>query len=193
MNYDKTIKIPVSDEALDYGIIFGNEKIVFIKSGAGSSIKGKNNKYLKMAHRISERLGATVICASNPDAKHSALDKQIIKKVADAKGFSHYEVYFVGTSDGGYKILEFAIEIPETVGLLGINASMKSLDDFKEKLLLLSHINKTLVYGTEDDLIGYLPELKELEGEKLKIITVLGANHKFRGKTEEFISLIDLL
>ena len=115
MDYDKLITKHAGEESLDYGIIFGNEKIVFIKSGADGNIKGENNKYLLMAKKIHARLGATVICASNPDAKHSFLDEKIIKKVAEVKAFANYEVYFVGNSDGAYKVLELAKNTPEAV------------------------------------------------------------------------------
>lgn len=193
MDYDKLITKHAGEESLDYGIIFGNEKIVFIKSGAGGSITGEDNKYLLMAKRVNARLGATVICASNPDAKHSFLDEKIIKKVAEVKAFANYEVYFVGNSDGAYKVLKLAKNTPEAVGLLTINASMKGLAEFKDILRSLDAANKTLVYGSEDDLAELLPELRELENDRLKIITVEGANHEFSGKSEEFISLIDLL
>ena len=63
----------VDGEKIEYEVIFGNEKMVFIKAGAGGSARGYENKYLRMARRIHERIGATVICASNPDAPHQEL------------------------------------------------------------------------------------------------------------------------
>ena len=56
----------LSGEKFNYHFVFGNEKIVFIKAGAGGSERGYEDKYIKMAERIHERTGATVICASNP-------------------------------------------------------------------------------------------------------------------------------
>ena len=66
LNYDKVVRKKIEAETINYGIISGNEKIVFIKVGADGNIKGYKNKYLKMAHRVHEKTGATVICASNP-------------------------------------------------------------------------------------------------------------------------------
>ena len=60
MNFDKIIQKEIDGEALQYGFLLGNNKIVFIKTGAYGSIKGRDDRYLKMAHRIRERMGATV-------------------------------------------------------------------------------------------------------------------------------------
>ena len=75
----------IETETINYGIISGNEKIVFIKVGADGNIKGYKNKYLKMAHRVHEKTGATVICASNPyiENGHVAADKEMILKVVN--------------------------------------------------------------------------------------------------------------
>ena len=93
LSYDKVTSRLVRTEEINYGILYGNEKIVFIKVGANGSIRGYQDKYLKMAYRIHERLGATVICASNPDTETSqtAADRAMIEKVAAAGNFSDYE------------------------------------------------------------------------------------------------------
>ena len=61
--YDKIIRKIIGGETINYGIIFGNDKIVFIKTGVDGDIRGYKDKYLKMSHRVHERMGATVICA----------------------------------------------------------------------------------------------------------------------------------
>ena len=149
-----------------------------------------------MAYRVHERLGATVICASNPNAAYEpqvVADKAMISKVAAEQGFADYEVYFVGTSDGGYQNLLLAKAVPQTVKLIGINPSLIDMDDFAEKLRESPGINKLLVYGTEDDDYECVPVLKDLDCENLEIITVEGADHEFTGMVDEFIALIDLL
>ena len=195
LSYDKTTSRTVVGEKINYGIIYGNKKIVFIKVGADGSIRGYQDKYLKMAHRVHKRLGATIICASNPYIEHGHLetDQAMISKVAADCGFSDYEVYFAGTSDGGYHNLLLAQRVPQTVKLLGINASLMDEDDFLEKLQAIPYITKCLVYGTKDDAKQFVPVLQALESENLEIITVEGADHEFTGMVEEFISLIDLI
>ena len=86
LNYDKRYSKTVAGEKIHYGIVYGNEKIVFIKRGAGDDIRGYQDKYPKMAHRIHQRLGATVICASNNTEVNYedqvAADEAMIVKVA---------------------------------------------------------------------------------------------------------------
>ena len=197
LSYDKTTSTTVAGEKIHYGILYGNEKIVFIKVGADGSIRGYRDKYLKMAHRVHDRLGATVICASNPcDVEYEdqlVADQAIISKVATDCDFADYEVYFVGASDGGYHNLLLAQRVPQTVKLLGVNASLVNEDDFLEKLQAIPHITKCLVYGTKDDAKQFVPVLQTLESENLEILTVEGADHEFTGMVDEFVSLIDLI
>jgi alpha/beta superfamily hydrolase len=197
LSYDKVTSRPVRTEEINYGILYGNEKIVFIKVGADGSIRGYQDKYLKMAHRIHKSLGATVICASNPEVEYdvqAVADKAMISKVAADCGFTDYEVYFVGTSDGGYQNLLLAKEIPQTVKILGINPSLSSVQDFVEKVQALPHVQKIMVYGTRDDVYDEcVPALQGLECENLEILTVEGADHEFTDMVDAFIALIDLI
>lgn len=195
MDYDKFIKKYIEDTKINYGIIFGNEKIVFIKVGADGNIKGYKNKYLKMAHRVHEKTGATVICASNPytETKQISSDKDLILEIISELERSYYKLYFFGTSDGAYHNLLLAKEFLETEKIVAVNSSFIDFFDFKDKLLGLSHINKTLIFGTEDDLYDYVPLLKEFKCDNLEVITVDGADHNFSGMLEEFTGLIDLL
>jgi alpha/beta superfamily hydrolase len=145
---------------------------------------------------VHERLGATVICASNPDVDYDAqvvADKAMIAEVATACDFADYEVFFVGTSDGGYQNLLLARQVPQPRKLLGINASLIDADDLVEQLQKLPHVKKILVYGTEDDDFACVPILQAADCENLEIITVEGANHEFKGMVNEFIALIDLI
>jgi alpha/beta superfamily hydrolase len=195
LSYDKTTSKTLSGEKLRYGILYGNEKIVFIKVGAGGSIRGYQYKYLQMAHRAHERLGATVICASNPDIEHGHedADRAMIASVAAEAGFASYEVYFVGTSDGGYHNLKLAKIVPQSVKFLGINASLNSVQDLTEKLQAIPDVQKLLVYGTKDE--DYIREsaLQALKCDNLEVITITGADHEFTGMVDEFIALIDLI
>ena len=195
LSYDKTTSRTVVGEKINYGILYGNKKIIFIKVGTDGSIRGYQDKYLKMAYRVHDRLGATVICASNPYIArgHIEADQEMISEVATDCGFSDYEVYFVGTSDGGYHNLLLAQQVPQSVKLLGINASLVDEDGFVEKLEKIPNVKKLLVYGTEDDDYDLTPKLQALECKNLEIITTESADHEFTGMVNEFIALIDLI
>ena len=191
MQFDRIITKPVCGENVNYGILYGSEKIVFIKTGAGGDIRGYEDKYIEMAYRAHGKLGATVICASNPDAEHRSTDEKTIRQIVSESGFSAFTLSFVGTSDGAYQILTLAGKFPETVKVLGINPSFITVSGLKEKLAALPQAEKILVFGTEDEeYVCALPALQAMDPEP---IVIEGADHRFTGMTREFISLIDLL
>jgi hypothetical protein len=194
MKFEKVISKVIGEEKIQYGIVFGNEKIVFIKSGAYGGIKGYEDKYLKIAYRLHERMGATVICASNPEVSHSVLDEKAIRWVASQLNLSGYELYFVGTSDGGYQNLILASRFPETVKYLGINSSYIDMENLEKKIDDLPNVDKIFVYGTkDDDYDDIVPGLKAMKKDNLKVLEVEGADHKFTGMLDKFISLTDML
>ena len=195
MNYDKIFRKRIDGTEIRYGVVFGNEKIVFIKTGVDGKIDGYDNKYLKMAQRLHERLGATVICSSNPfiEEGHVAADKAIIEKVAAEINPSSFELFLFGTSDGAFHNLSLAATLPETVKLVCVNTSTPNYDRLKENLIKLSHVSKIFVYGDKDVEYHFLPRLEKENFENFELITVSGADHKFTGMVEEYILLSDLL
>lgn len=183
-----------SESKPTYNIIFGNEKIVFLKRGAGGSIKGYKNKYLPMAQRIYEGMGATVICASNPDDPHEKTDEARIRQVMDKMALPSYELYFIGASDGAYHNLSLAKRFTETVKCVGINTSYIDISDLKKRLLALPDVSKVMIYGTEDDDFDeVVPSLTEMTCDNLTVKFVEGADHSFTKMTDEFIALADCL
>lgn len=184
----------IGKEKVDYDIIFGNEKVVFIKAGYEGSVSGHENKYIQMARKIHNRLGATVICASNPDEPYEELDEAEIRWVVSEIGLTKFELYFVGTSDGAHQNLLLTSKFPETAKFLGINASCVSRLDIKERLCNLPNVDKILVCGTKDrDTLYYIPYLQKSNIPNLTIKFVEGANHKFTGMVDTYVNLIDLL
>ena len=197
LNYDKILSATVDGEKIKYGILFGNEKIVFIKVGADGNIRGYQDKYLKMAHRVHARIGVTVICASNPyisEQAHIKSDKALIHKLITERGFENYEMHFVGTSDGGYHSLLLAQQFSQTAKYLGINSSHKGIENFAERILSLSRVQKILVYGRDDeDFDKDFPTMNALACDNLEIVVLDGVDHHFTDKVDDFIALADLL
>lgn len=188
----KTRKI--DDEKIEYEIIYGNEKLVFIKVGAGGSVRGYADKYFRMAQRIHELIGATVICASNPDVPHEELDEAEIRQVIAEKGLYNFEVYFFGTSDGAYHNLSLAKRFSQTVKWIGVNTSCIDVSDLQERLMALPSVFKVLIYGTEDDDFDeVVPALSKMTSKNFLIKLVDGADHSFTGMLDEFIALADNL
>lgn len=192
MVFDKIIHKTLDEESVDYGFIFGNNKIVFIKAGAGGGIPGYQDKYLRMAYRAHERLGATVICSSNY-VKCLELDRKAIEWCARYLELKDAELYFVGVSDGADQCITLSRNAP-TKKLLCINPSFVLGHDPSNRLILRSKVEKIFVYGTKDD-EGYelVPKLKERAIPNFKIRWVKGADHSFTGMVDEFIALIDMI
>lgn len=187
-------KRKIEDEKIEYEIIFGNEKIVFIKSGAGGSVRGYADKYFRMAQRIHEQTGATVICASNPDIPHETIDVEEIRFVINEMALSNFELYFIGTSDGAYHNLSLAKQFNETAKWIGINTSYTDVIDLKKRLMALPNVHKVMFHGTEDDdfyKVG--PVLSKMKCDNFTLKFVEGADHSFTGMIEEFIALADNL
>ena len=183
----------LSEEKINYYLVPGNEKIVFIKVGAGGSERGYNDKYVKMAERIHERIGATVICASNPtEPVCNTSDAEEIRSVVDKMGFKHFELYLLGTSDGAYLNLKLANQFSETVEWIGINASFVSMSDLEKRLKAQPNVSKLMIYGTEDDDFDEIvPALSKICCDNFALEFVEGADHSFIDMLDEFIALAD--
>lgn len=205
LKFNKKLSKTVGGEKIEYRILWGNEKIVFIKSGVPNDIEEDEDKekheyvdkYLIMAHRIHGRIGATVICASNCDLDGKVqlkIDKALINKIIIDCGLDNYELYFVGTSDGGEHSLMLSQQFPKTVKFLGLNSSWSSIKDFLERIKSLPHVKKIFVYGAHDvDFHIIVPRLKALDCDNLEIVILDGVDHDFTGKVDDFIALIDLI
>jgi hypothetical protein len=192
MKFDNIIHKTFDGESIDYGFIFGNNKMVFIKAGAGGSVEGFDNKRLKMAHRIHERLGATVICSSNY-VKCLNMDRRAMEWCAKHLNLKDVELYFVGTSDGADQCISLSRNAP-TKKLLCINPSFVPGQDPSNRLILLSKVEKIFVYGTEDEEgRDMIPKLKERDIPNFEIKLVDGADHEFTGMIDEYIALIDFI
>ena len=184
----------VGDEKVEYEIIFGNEKVVFIKTGTGGSVRGNQNKYTSMAERIHKRIGATVICASNPDVPHEDIDEAEIRWVVSEIEATNIEFYFIGASDGAYYNLTFAKRFPETVKLIGINTSYMDIIGLAKKLKALPNVFKVLIYGTkDDDFDEVVPALSKMTCDNFAMEFVEGADHGFTDMLDEFVALADYI
>lgn len=200
MKFDNELLKQAYGEKIEYGFVYGDEKIVFIKTGAYGRVCGKDDIYLKMAYDIHDRLGATVICANNPDIEcylkenEESLDEKSIRWIAKKLAFKDYKVYFFGTSDGGYKVLDLAKKVPQTVKVVGVNVSFTYVPDLIEKVTAIEDIEKIFVCGSKDeDSCSYVEPLKNANVKNLEFKIIEGANHEFSGMTDTFIALANLI
>ena len=193
MDFDKTLSNIIDGYELQYGIIYGNENIVFIKCGAGGTIPGYEDRYLKLAHNLHKRSGATVICSAYPYPSDDFLleyDEEIINKLI-TKFKSSYTLKFIGVSRGAYIGLTYLSKRFYFTQMLLVNMPLminyhKSIDRLSELL----NTKILFVYGDQDPSVTYIPYLK-LHHNNVMIIN--GADHNFKGMLDEFVALAELL
>ena len=175
------------DGAISYGVVDGNENVVFIKSGAGGSHIGYENKYLHIAHILHKRDGSTVICASNPsDELSRKYDIEVLNEIIKDKPSPI--IKFIGISKGatlGLTVLSEQVNIEK---LLLIN--MPLMLNFHKTIKAIKDKNILFVFGERDPSVSYIHFLKRYT-ENIMIIE--GADHQFKGQTEELIKLCELI
>ena len=199
MDYDFTLRLPLEGEqTIEYGIVFGKvgAPIVLIKSGRGGNYRGYGNKYVHMAHRLRSVHGYTVVSASNPlkvDFTYST-DAAVLRRVAMEQGMTEYTVYLIGSSNGAYQNILLAGKMPQVKRILSINLPlMINFHKIADALQALDGVEKRFVYGTKDQSYPYLPYLRMKQIPDSDIIEIEGADHMFKGRTEEFIALADYI
>ena len=193
MDFDKTVSTVIDGHTLEYGVINGNENIFFIKCGAGGSIHGYEDKYLRMARRINDTSGATVICSSYPYPSDDCLleyDVTLINKFISKFNFSG-TLNFIGASRGAYVGITYFSKRLDFSNMLFINMPlMINFHKSVEALIELTESRVIFAYGGCDPSVSYIPYLRLYHSD---IVTVDGADHTFSGMIDDFIALSDLI
>ena len=186
--FDIEIKSNFKDNIIiDYGIIEGNNLIIFIKSGQNGSLYGYQNKYIRMAKRLNKKYGCSVICSSNPFDGENPLD-DAMKVIEDyASRFDDYKIYYLGYSNGALIGAWFGTKYPKIKRMVLVNPPLM-FNYYKTKEGTLSFKGKSInyVFGEYDQSIKYVELLKSLENDKIKVFIEKGQDHHFSKSDEEF-------
>ena len=188
LKFDKEIHSIFEDIAIiDYGIVEGNNIIVFIKAGQNGSLYGYQNKYIKMAKRLNKKYGCSVICSSNPFDGNNPLDNAM-KVIEDySKKFDDYKIYYLGYSNGALIGAWFGIKYPKIKRMALVNGPlMYNLHKTKEGALSFKGESINFIYGEYDKSIGYVELLKSIENDKIKVFIEEGQDHHFSKSEEDF-------
>ena len=190
LKFDKEIHSNFNDEIIDYGIVEGNNIIVFIKAGQDGSLYGYQNKYIKMARRLNKKYGCSVICSSNPFNGNNPLDNAM-KIIEDyAKIFDNYKIYYLGYSNGALIGAWFGVKYPKIKRMALVNGPlMYNFHKTKEGALSFNGDMISFIYGEYDQSIGYIDLLKNMENDKIKVFVEKGQDHHF-SKSEEIFQEI---
>lgn len=188
LKFDKEIQSKFEDIAIiDYGIVEGNNTIVFIKAGQNGSLYGYQNKYIKMARRLNEKYGCSVICSSNPFDGNNPLDNAMEVIEDYAKRFDDFKIYYLGYSNGALIGAWFGIKYPKIKRMALVNGPlMYNLYKTKEGALSFKGESINFIYGEYDQSIGYVELLKSIENDKIKVFIEEGQDHHFSKSEEDF-------
>lgn len=193
LKFDKIVKSNLEDIAvIEYGIIEGNNTIVFIKSGQNGSIYGYNNKYIKMAKRLNKKYKCTVICSSNPFDGNNPLDNAFTVIEKYTSKFEDYKVYYLGFSNGALIGAYFGINYPKIKRMLLVNMPLiYDINLIKNNLNNFNNEKVTIVYGSLDYSINLLENINDIKSNRLDIKVILNEDHYFSKDEEDFYSLTE--
>jgi pimeloyl-ACP methyl ester carboxylesterase len=195
MNFDLENTITQEDGyKIEYGLIYGNNRVIIIKAGAGGSHIGYEEKYLKIARRLYETHGCTVLCLSNyASDSFERGDVAVIRELLAGMG-GEIQLYYVGNSNGSTQGLLNATQYFDFRRMVLVNMPlMMNFHKIKEALTV-ADTEIRFVYGEKDPSISYVPFLRnagQKEGNlaQVEIVTVKGADHNFAGMTDAFMEL----
>ena len=195
-HFDKTVALIQNGKEIEYGIIDGNNTIVYIKAGMEGSCYGYENKYVRIGRLLNEKHGCSIISSSNPLGLHTdfTAEMDFVRNYTKQQNMENFQVYFVGHSNGAALGIINAWEFSEIKKLVCINAPLMMnphllIQGIKE----FSGEKMNLVYGSKDPSFDMVKLYSELESEKINFVRVKNADHNFTGNLDFFIELPGLL
>lgn len=186
IRFDRTIIETQKDKEIEYGIIDGNNTVVFIKAGMEGSCYGYENKYVRIGRLLNEKHGCSIISSSNPLGLHTdfTAEMDFVRNYTKQQNMGNFQVYFVGHSNGAALGIINAWQFPEIKKLVCINAPLMMnphllIQGIKE----FSGEKMNLVYGSKDPSFDMVKLYSELESEKIDFVRVKNADHNFYRKS----------
>ena len=177
---------------IEYGLMHGNNRIVIIKAGAGGSYTGYEEKYLRIAHRLREAHGCTVLCLSNyANDSFERGDVAVIRELIAEMG-GEVELCYIGNSNGSTQGLLTATKYFAFRRMVLVNMPLMLNFHRIKAALTRADTEIRFVYGEGDPSISYVPFLRNASAKegnlaRTEIVTVDGADHNFEGMTDVFI------
>lgn len=182
--FDEELRLNILkyDEVIDdmYGIASGGEDVFFIKTEVNSSIYGYQNKYLKIAKRISYKYGLTVIVANNSS------DVTLENDFNNLEDYLKGNIYFMGVSNGAAQAIQseavssrikkmLLVNIPLMINL---HKTKEGIKNYKGRLIC--------VFGSKDPSFNYLPLIQDFRN--VNVAVVPNQDHNF-SNGDEFLYL----
>ncbi|MBR3996064.1 MAG: alpha/beta hydrolase [Clostridia bacterium] len=180
----------IKENNIEYGVIKGNDKLLYIKVGNGGSIYGYANKYLSIAKQINGEYGLSILVASNPIELAIKESIKYDNDFIDRYFPNTKDIYAFGHSNGGQMLVSFAYLNPKIKKVLSVNVPlMINLHKTKEGISKFNGEHMTMIYGEKDPSFRYVEILDSSVSSKFSYYTIKNANHHFENMLEEFILL----
>ena len=192
MQFDITLHKEFNKTIIDYGIVKGNETIIFIKTGQNGSIYGYNNKYLNIAKSLNNKYGYTIICSSNPFEGNNPLDNamEVIENYCYKNNIIDYKIYYMGHSNGGIIGIWYGVNYPKIKRMLLINTPLTyNFHKTKEGINKFKGESLIMVYGDQDQSYKYTELLSSLKTSNFKIKIIKNQDHHFSKNDLDFKNL----
>lgn len=167
----------------------GNKSLVYIKTGKGGTVYGRDNKYLRIAKRINEQYGYSVVVSANPVEYDCDLELEI-NYISDELG-AYDEMYFIDISNGAIIGARQGFGINGIQKMLLINGplminyhkTIKGIKAFGAKPI-------DVVYGENDPSAMYTVWLENEKISNCDVRIIPGADHNFSGMEDVFEDII---
>ena len=177
-----------ANEDTKVGYTPGSLKVLFIKTGQGSTIYGHENKYLNLAIHVNKKYGYSVfVSATSDDSIEAHLgDMAVLDSVFVNKS---YQIYYLGVSKGGLIGIWHGVNNEKIKGILTVNAPL--MINFHSKTLpAIKNLGKdklTMIHGSQDPSYKYVPFV-----EKWANIEIIeGADHNLNGAEISLLKIVE--
>lgn len=190
------------DYVIEVAVLKGTtDKVVINYPGAGGTLEGYENKYLKLASLIQEHIGSVVLMNNVrvPTSEYHTILRNNLEDVIDYSianavslfGVSEPEIYLMGFSNGAGAVAAVAHKYPQVSKILllapafgaGVEEVSKGLAEFKNEVYI--------AIGKNDINVGYKSgeTFKGLakNASLVKLEVIPDCDHQFRGETNSRI------
>ncbi|MBR5129856.1 MAG: alpha/beta hydrolase [Alphaproteobacteria bacterium] len=187
-DFDEVIHRQFENSIIEYGIIKGNNIVFFVKAGANGSMRGYQDKYLKMGLNLHEKYGFTVVCSSNPFAQAESICQAI--EVIEEYVQGLYQIYYFGHSNGAVMGARYAWKYPQIKRLCLVNGPlMINWHQTKEGVGSFQGECMVFIYGEDDFSVKFVGLFNLIDKKSVSAHIIPGADHHFVGMLDEFIEL----
>lgn len=195
IEFDYLFEKEFCNRIIQYGIISGNNKVLFIKPGQNGTLIGYNEKYFKLAKYINMKYGFTIVCTNNSyDGINDPLldGVEVIDSFMQFKNFKEYEIYYYGNSNGAVLGARNGYKYPKIKRMLLVNPPL-----FISYHKIQNGINKfngdkmVFIFGELDPSFKYVELLDLLKSDILSYYIIKGEDHNLSGGTVRLEDLVE--